>query len=277
MRARHIFLVGLLFLLAFGCKKENTRFSYHDGIDGAQNFVTAQQMITQLLNTYFKSLTDSSLIHNQQAKIDGAEVYFYEDPERILIKYPYWGNSDGYGHWRMNYYEAFPETSFQDPEVKVDFVFTDFSFDKDTLYVTDLVVQHMGKVDGANDHFSVTAEMIDRYYTDSTGILQFSMDQLFVRHKDPTTIYTSMDDQFIVSGKMNGITRSLLDFEANILPDTSSLLNSFSCTWLREGVTQVDTEGFSYPAYALFPDQDTCQNQYLIMINDNPFPYPIDY
>ena len=262
-------------MFSFACRKENTRFSYKDGIEGARSFTTAQQMMAQLLNTYFKSLTDSALISGNPAKIDGADVFYYQDPERLLIKYPWWGAQDGYGHWRMNTYEAFPRTEFSDPEVIVDIIFNDFLYDKDTLPVHDLVVRSRGKIDGINDHFEVSAGLVERRYADSTGILSFSFNQLYVRHKDPNTVYTSPDDYFLVNGKLDGTSKGLLVFHSTIEAD-SALLDGFSCTWLKSGAASVSTERFKYLAFVYFPDQDSCSNQCLIRINDNPFPYPID-
>lgn len=275
MKIRYIASFTILLLIVVSCKKENTRYSYQDGIEGAQNFVVAQQMMTQLLNTYFKSLTDSVLLADKQAKIDGADVYYYDEPERILIKYPWWGNYDGYGHWRMNYYEAIPRTSFSDDGVEVDIVFTNFLFDKDTLITKNIVVQHQGKTDGVNDHFAVSADRIDLIYADTTGTLSFSFDQLNIRYKDPATYYTSSEDKFSVSGNLDGTTRSLLNFQSTIQAD-SVLLNSFNCIYLREGNVTVGIESFEYPTSVYFPNQDTCRNEYLIVINNNPFPYPIN-
>jgi len=275
MKLKFVLLIGVLLMFSFACKKENTRFSYQDGINGAKSFVTAQQMMVQLLNTYFKSLTDSAFLAGNSVKIDGADVLYFEDPERILIRYPWWGNDDGYGHWRMNTYEAFPRTEFSDPDVVVDIIFNDFLFDKDTLPVHNLVVKNRGKIDGVNDHFEVSASLVERRYSDSTGMLSFSFNQLYIRHKDPNTVYTSPDDYFFITGELNGTSKDLLVFHSTIEAD-SALLDSFSCNWLKSGVAGVTTERFKYPAFVYFPDQDTCLNQCLIGINDNPFPYPID-
>lgn len=276
MISRLTLISGLLLLMfIFSCKKDNTRYNYSNGIDGARSFVTAQQMMTLLLNTYFKSLTDSTLLADKMSKIDGAEVFFHTNPERFYFKYPYWGADDGFGHWRINPYEAIARTSFDDPGVIVDFVFHDFLYEKDTLIVNDLVVTYLGEQDGENDYFSVTSGSIERIYTDTTGVLSFTLDQTFIRHKDPSTIYTSDEDYFEISGLLTGTSKNKNSFQATIKNDSVIILHH-TCAWLKQGIPAVSIERFNFPAYVYFPDRDTCMNQFIVTVDTNPFQYPID-
>jgi len=264
-------------LLFFGCKKnENTRFDYNKGIEASNSFVEAQQMMVQLLNTYFKSLTDSILITDGMSKIDKADVIYYTEPEeRILIKYPDWGVIDSYGHRRTNSYEAIPRTSFSDPDVVVDIVFNNFFYDFDTLTVQNMVVEHGGKLDGENDHFYTSADRVYRIYADTTGVLSFNFDQLFVRYKDNASEFTSLSDKFVISGEMVGVTKSNLSFSANIDSDTAIQFN-LDCNYMKYGPATVAAERFTALSYVHFPEPDSCLNEYLILINENPFPYPFD-
>jgi len=271
-----ILLLGVLIISLIACQKKNTRIDYNHGINAGRTYVAAQQMMTQLLNTYFKSLTDSVLIETGESQIDGAAIYYNNAPEEsILIKYPIWGNDDGYGHWRINSYTAIPRTDFADPEVTVDITFSDFLYDKDTLIVKNLVVNALGKTDGVNDHYNVSADHVEIIYRDTTGMMSFDFDQQYVLHKDKGTIYTSPDDYFMIGGTMKGITKGMLSFHSEINAD-SVVMDSYSCTWLKAGIITVETTPFTYYSYVNFPKQDTCFNEYAIVINGDPFPYPFD-
>jgi hypothetical protein len=271
-----LFISGVLITAIFACQKQNTQVDYNDGVAGARNYVFAQQMMVQLLDTYFKSLTDSSLIVDDRSKIDGADVYYYPPPEeRILIEYPTWGSDDGYGHWRINSYEAIPRTSFDDPEAVVDINFIDFLFDKDTLDVQNLVIQSLGKTDGQNDHFKISANNVSLTYRDTTGTMSFSFDQEYAKIKDQSTVYTSPNDEYKISGKLSGTSKDQLVFQGTI-PADSVITNSFSCTWLKGGRVVIQVERFTFPTFVYFSDLDNCVNKYEIYVDDNPFPFPFD-
>jgi len=271
-----LFLIGILITAIFACQKQNTNVDYNGGVKAARHYVFAQQMMVQLLDTYFKSLTDSSLIATDRSLIDGAQIFYYAPPEeRILIEYPTWGADDGYGHWRINSYEAVPRTSFDDPDVIVDINFNDFLFDKDTLDVQNLVVQSLGKTDGQNDHFKISANNVILTYKDSTGAMTFSFDQEYTRIKDQSTVYTSPNDEFKIAGKLSGISNDQFLFEG-IIPADSVITNSLSCIWLKGGRVVIQLESFIYPTYVYFPDLGNCVNKYEIYVDDNPFPFPFD-
>ena len=138
-----------------------------------------------------------------------------------------------------------------------------------------MVVKSMGKLDGSNDHFMISSDSVHLIYSDTSGMLSFSFDQQFVRYKDPETDYTSPDDFFLISGTLDGETKGSIVFNAGFESD-SALNNSMGCSWLRAGILNVSIRYFQYPAYVYFPDADSCENQCLISINEDPFPYPID-
>ncbi len=277
MRLNYLILAGFILLVFSTCnKEENTRYDYNKGIEASRSFVTAEQMTVQLLNTFFKSITDSVLMADGMAKIDNGDVFYYSEPqESIEIRYPYWSKIDSYGHRRANIYEAIPRTNFSDPKAVIDIVFTDFYYDYDTITVQNMVISKLGKVDGENEHYQVSVDRIYRTYADTTGVLSFNFDQQIIRYKDPETEYTSPNDKFVISGEMVGVTKSALSFSSVIDVDLT-LETDFSCNWLRLGPAAVITERFDDLSYVYFAEPDSCKDECLIVINDNPFPYPID-
>ena len=134
----------LVAVISVSCKKQNTYIDYNPAITASKEFVSNQQMMAQILNTYFKSLTDSTLWADGYAEIDGAGVSIKYSPVLMMeFQYNVWGNYDGYGHFRMGAIEAIPETDFIQPDALVNFDFIGFLYDKDTLNVDKMTVQHL--------------------------------------------------------------------------------------------------------------------------------------
>lgn len=277
MKTRYIIIIVVLFSVIWAScnKKQNTWFNYNDGINASQNFVAGEQMMVLLLNTYFKSITDSALFATGKSKIDGADVYYDDTLKRILIEYPEWGNEDGYGHWRENSYEAISTAGFNDPDALITFVFHNFSFDKDTVTVSNMTLLNRGKVDGVNDQYNFVAKQINLDYSDTTGSFLFDMDQTFLRYKDPSSLYHTSNDSFAIWGSMNGKTSRDIVFTGKIETD-SAVLNQFSCSFLKKGPAIINIQYFKYPSFVYFPDPDTCTNRFIAVINGNFFPYPIN-
>jgi hypothetical protein len=268
-------ILGLLIVSA--CKKnQNSYVSYQRGVDAAQHFVFTQQMMTQLMSTYLKSLTDSALFATGATDIDGAKVLYTDDAvKRLYFEYPPWGSADGYGHWRAGAYEALTEQDFREKDALIRFSFYDFSWDKDTLTFDSLALRNLGKLDGTNEHFHFESNQIRVDYELSDDSSYFWLDEYFKRVKDPSTVYTSPEDSFDIWGELSGITVYGVNYTTEINED-SAMINSFSCNWLKLGPTTVVAENFGYPSYVHFSHPDSCLNNYLIEINGNPFPYPID-
>jgi hypothetical protein len=274
-----LFLVVAIFSVTSCNKDKNTFVSYNYGVESAREFVYAQQMMTQLMATYFKSINDSTLLADNTAAIDGATVYLLldETPMRLRIEYPWWGADDGYGHFRQGVYEAYSMDGYQKVDAIVNFEFIDFLWDKDSLRVDSLQIHNLGKTDGKNFQYNLNVSNIKLIYADSTILnpYTFVMDQSFILMKESGTIYTSTKDSMAIFGSLNGLTAAGLEFAAQGVAD-STMLFSFSCDWLKQGIVQVNTVDFSYTSNIFFQEADTCANQYLIEIDGNPFPYPFD-
>lgn len=270
-------LVILGMILLSSCSKDqNSYVSYHRGINASQQFVFAQQMMTQLMSTYLKSLTDSTLFVSGTSWIDGAKVRYFDDSlKRIFIEYPAWGAEDGYGHWRTGTYEARTQDDFFETDAQIRFVFTDFSWDKDTLTVDSLTVMNLGKTNGVNDHFYFKSADIWVNYELSEDSSVFRMAEYFKRIKDPSSIYTSPEDKYEIWGGLTGQTEFNVKFESHIVED-SAMIYAFSCDWIKQGPVTVLAENFGYPSTVYFAPADSCENRCLVEINGNPFPFLID-
>lgn len=274
----NLFLLIITALVVFfmvSCKKQNTMVNFNPAIESSQNFVMNQQMMTQVLNTYFISLNDSLLWANGTVMLDGASITIKNTPVYMMeIYYPWWGNDDDYGHFRMGVIEAIPETTFDDPGVLVDFIFTDFLFDKDSLQVQNLTVQHLEAEPGFDYKFQILVDSAI-YLQDSSGRISFNMNQTFRLKKDPSSFFHTDKDILFITGTMDGITLSLNTYSA-VISDSSYLKFTNDCNWLRNGPVKVETSGFTFSEVIFFPEPDTCVNQYIIELDGNPFPYPFD-
>ncbi len=233
-------------------------------------------MMDLLLNTYFKSITDSLLIFDYTSSIDGGIINYYENPEeRIVIEYPWWGCDDQCGHNRAGTITAFPDPGFYDSLAVIRLVFDDFKYDEDTISVSDMTITNLGKIDGVNDSYSIKAQSVQRIYSYKPGGTLFKMDQTFIRHKDPSSIYHIPKDQFEVSGIISGISSNNEKYTAN-LNEEEYLINQFSCAWAKLGPAILSFDSQPYEAFILFPGADTCMNTYLVDIEGNSFYYQFD-
>lgn len=267
-----VFLTGLLFS---SCKKDdNSYYSYNTGIAATNDYVIGQQMMVLILNTYFKSISDSLLLATGRSDVDGAAVYIKNGAaDTLLIRYPVWGTDDGYGHWRAGEIKVCTEDGFFNPSTDYRFYFVDFFYDKDTLRVDNLSMQYMGK-DGSNDLFSVYSDTILQIFSDSSGVNEFWINQSFLRYKDPSSIYYTLQDKFEVSGSFEGISIGGVNYHTEIFPD-SALLNQYDCSFLKQGPCAINFGDFPYRGSVYFSEADTCANQYVVEFDGNPFPAPI--
>lgn len=273
----NIFLYLLIFVIILSsCGKKNQQIDYNIGVFASQEYVQSQQMMNLLLNTYFKSITDSLLIINHFSEIDGAEVSYFETPEeKIVIAYSALGTDDLYGHRRAGTITATPNIGFYDSLAVINLEFSQFEYDEDAINVKSLSVTNSGRIDGVNYTYHIMAESIQRTYADSTGMTRFNMDQTLLQLKDPSTIFHSPEDQFEITGVINGISSTNHSYTANI-SEQEYLLNQFSCNWFKLGPAILNFESQTYEAFILFPGADTCINRYAVGIDDNPFYYPFD-
>lgn len=275
---RHNYLYIIIFIVVVlsSCGKENQQIDYNTGVLASQEYVESQQMMNLLLNTYFKSITDSLLIVDHQTEIDGAMVTYSETPEeRLVIYYPDWGCEDDCGHIRAGTITAKPGTGFYDSLDVIRFDFEDFQYDRDDVAVSGMTVTNLGRIDDVNYTYKIMANSVQRVYADTTGMTQFSMDQTFVMYKDPASIFHSPDDYFMIHGVINGTSSTGETYSANI-NDQEYILDQFSCRWAKQGPATLNFESESYGSFILFPGADTCLNKYAVDIDGNPFYYPFD-
>ena len=273
-----LFLAFILAVALSSCKKEtNENISFHRGIESGVNYVFAQEMMTQLLATYFKTITDSTLLADGATEVDGAAVYSYpnETPRRIRIEYPDWSALDGYGHRRAGVIEVTTSGSFTDDGSEVDFRFVDFLYDFDSVTVDSMVMINRGKTDGKNKAYDVRVDRIDYQFIDSTGVFSFAIDQSCTVYKYGSSVYTNPKDSLRFYGALDGNTSRDLSF-ASVIAADSSLLFSYRCNFLKKGIVEIETEMFDYLTTVYFQEPDSCENTYLIVIDGNPFPQVIE-
>ena len=266
-----LIIMLLLFTTAFisSCHKENTSFDYVQTIETVSDYVESQQMTDLILNTYFKSITDSTLFTDGTSEIDGADVSYSANPAKIIIEYPTWGRDDGYGHTRKGTYEATTESSFLDSLAVVNFTFNNFYYDDDTITVVNLSIINTTATNG-NNIFNIDANNILRRFHDTTGYVKYNVEQSFVRIKDTSSVYYTSNDYFEITGNLSGIARNGHSYNSTT-QDTSSLIVNYSCRWIKAGITEVELPDFIYNATVNFNNGGECLNQYSIITNESLF------
>ncbi len=269
-----VFIVGLFIS---SCKKDdNSYYSYNTGIDATKDYVIGQQMMVLILNTYFKSISDSLLLntgHNNN--IDGANVYLKSGVnDTLIIRYPWWGTDDGYDHYRAGEIKVCANEGFLNPGESYYLDFTNFMYDKDTLRVDSLNIIYLGKVNGQSDLFHIHSDSIFQIFSDSSGVNTFKMQQSFLRFEDPSSDYYTLDDKFEISGLFGGISREGVAYNTDI-SEEQALLNQFNCSFLKQGPIPILFSDTINNGTIYFSEADTCANQYVVEFDGNPFPAPI--
>jgi len=278
LKYRFVFLLFIGSLLTtMSCNKVgNSYISFHRGVESSKQYTEAQQMMTQIMNTYFKSITDSLLLKTGTSWVDAAKIRQYHDTlNHLVIEYPVWGNEDGYGHYRQGIIEATTNSDFLETNAIITIRFIDFLYDLNPMTVDSMVLVNQGKVDGKNQKFNLAANRIELQYVNATGIFSFSMNEMFTVYKAAGTFYTSHKDSIGIYGNLNGTTKNNLVFEAECIED-SAMLYAYSCDWLKMGYVSLDVDDFNYTSTIYFSEPDTCANLFLIEIDNNPFPFPIE-
>jgi hypothetical protein len=259
----------LMVLLNTSCHKENTSFNYNQAIETVSSYVEAQQMTDLLLNTYFKSISDSTLLTSGISEIDGANVTYTISPAKIVINYPY-SKTDGYGHYRKGKYEAVSETSFFNPDDVINVSFTNFYYDNDSLNINNITIINKDKNTNNNSVFNISGDDIYRETADSTGntlYIKYQFHQEFVLHKDVSSTYHTQNDYFSIVGDLMGIAQNTFTFNASIL-DTSKLIVAYDCNWIKSGIANIQLPDFIYNSVADFSIDGDCVNMYSVFTDD---------
>jgi len=264
-------IVIITAMLISSCQDNNTYFSYDQEVAATNDYVIGQQMMVLIMNTYFKSIADSLLLATGKSHIDGASIFYTGGEfDTLLIRYPVWGNDDGYDHWRAGDISVSTNQGFFNTETIYKFKFDGFFYDKDTLLVDSLTLRYVG-MNGQNDIFTVSSDTIWQIFSDTSGKNRFWMQQSFQRFKDVSSAYHTPLDSFQIYGGFNGLSRNKVHYATETM-ETVPFLNQFDCAFLKKGPASISFEGVPYGGAVYFSDSDTCANQYIAELDGNPFP-----
>ncbi len=268
-----VFVIVISLILSTSCHKDNTSFDYNKALETTGNYVEAQQTINLLLNTYFKSITDSLLLNDSVSYIDGANITYSSNPPKIVIAYP-WCIYDGYGHTRYGQIEATSQTGFFNTLDIVNIDFKNFNYDNNPMSVSSFSITNKGLTNANNYTFDILATniQIDKIDTvnNITYKIAYELQQTFVLIKDPISAYSTSNDYFNISGSISGTGQNEYAFNTTI-SDTNVLINSYSCNWLKGGIANIELPDFIYNATADYNNNSTCVNKYSVVINEDLF------
>ena len=272
-RNKWYWLIPVVLLMLTACHKKNQEINYNTGITASQQYTSARQMMDLLMNTYFKSITDSVLLTDFSSHIDGATVSYSEEPQQtIIIDYSSWGVSDGYGHYRAGVITVQAPEGFYDSLAVVNFNFENFRYDGDSVYISGMTIKNLGRTDGENKAFSVKAVSVTRMYSDSTGIT-FDMDEVFRWQKDASSVFYTPDERFLIDGRINGYLSQNNYYHA-LIDEAEPVLSGFSCPYAKYGPARITFDVEDYTASVYFPFSDSCENTYEVDINGFGYNFP---
>jgi hypothetical protein len=272
MRKRYFYLVlfAMVFLL-WACKDQNSEIDYNPNINTAVESVMAQIAFTDVFNLVFMAVKDTSLINSGFAEINGAQVYYHENPDpRIRFQYP------GYSF-------LCPDDCRRSGEFTVDYdgplsvqgsigtiSFDEYYFGYFKLEGTQEVGyeglnqdQHETYTNVVSSGQILVADSINPYaYT-------WNAEQELVWILGSNTPHDYSDDFFTVTGLSSGTSSTGIEYEINIsLP----LANDFSCKWIPVGLQDISTPTLMVKSGQIdFLESDSCSNYLGFMFDGNPF------
>ena len=258
------------------CHKKNTEFDYNLAIETVHDYVEAQQMTNLLLLTYFKAITDSTLMADSISIIDGAAVTLISDPSTMVFEYYNGAVNDGYGHTRSGRYTASTSSNFTTANAKVIFDFIKFTYDGDLITSNGFELTNGDLSVGFT--FDVVASNINRDYGDTTGTIKYNIQETITITKDPSSPYHTSNDYFEVSGNNSGTARNDKIYSAQT-EDGDKLVQRYSCNWMDVGSSIVELPEFIHNASVSFFNDGQCMNKYSITTNGTLFEkgYDVDY
>ncbi len=267
--------VSLLILLYSSCHKKNTSFNYTIAVETVVDYVKTQQMTDLLLGTYFKSITDSILLVDSVAIIDGANVSLSYNPTTIEFNYSSTDGDDGYGHNRKGKYTAVSTSNFINPEAEITFTFQNFKYDFDTISTNSFILTNTGFDNNNNYVYNLIATNVLIKFYDTTGTVNFNIDQRFIRVKDPASDYYTYNDYFEIEGSNTGVARNGYQYNSATI-DSDNLIMNYSCNWLSGGSAFVQLPQFVHDAEVNFFNSGNCINKYSIITNGTLFEKSFD-
>ncbi len=276
LRNTALYILALLVLTLSSCHKKNTQFDYNEAVETVHDYVEVQQMTNLLLQTYTKSLTDSTLIADGISVIDGAAVTMASQPSTITFEYYGGAVDDGYDHTRSGKYMASTNGSFTDPSAVISMEFISFSYDGDMVTADEFTMTNSDQFTDLT--FDVVSKNISRVYGDTTGIIEFDINQKFTLIKDLSSPYHTPNDSFQIEGSMVGISRNSKNFNS-VIADSDIINQVYSCNWMKAGSANVELPDFIHNASVSFYNDGQCMNKYSITTNGALFEkgYDVNY
>ena len=158
--------------------------------------------------------------------------------------------------------------NLNDSLTKGTFFFKKFHYDFDTLQASGFSIQNKGTDAMHQTLFHLSANRM-HWQTDSIHAIVWHFDQNFIRRKGGNSAYFSKDDQYLISGILNGTTSNGTPFQTTVNAG-NELNDNYHCAWLTTGTTLMTIQGFE-SAQILSPPQGSCINTYQFWINGNRF------
>ncbi len=266
-------------VLASCTKTRNRSINYNTVIQSSRAYASVQQMTVRLMNTFYKMATDSLVLHTgYNPDVDGAVCRYRKDTitDSVFYSMTYgsWGVIDPFHRRRGGEIVVELDGNLNDSLTKGAFFFHQFHYDFDTLKATEFSIQNRGTDAMHQTLFHVSAHQM-RWQIDSTQVIVWNFNQNYLRQKGGNSAYFSKDDQYLISGTLDGTTTNGTSFQTTVNAG-NELNDNYHCAWLTTGTVLMSIQGFE-SAQLLFPPQGSCISRYQLWISGNRFDNPIEY
>jgi hypothetical protein len=238
MKLRHLLVLLPLVVLFLGsCNEKGSETDYNPNVNSSKEFIFAEDILFEMVNIYFKGVTDTAVLGSGYKKIDSCNILYIPSEDKMIFDY------GGWNHWcpdkklRRGKFHA----SFNGP------LFTQgtlVTFTIDSLFVDENLVEgNMNSeflgLDNSGKHqlsFQVSQGKITLNDTVNVSVIHFETDYMLTWEEGQQTTGIHEDDMLLVTGNGSGRGVDQFDFELFI---QEPLKDYIDCFWIQAGMHRI--------------------------------------
>jgi len=271
MKKIYYILIPALLLLIVSCSNDNKEIDYNPNINASVETVWAQLAFTDVFNYVFVATKDTALLNSGYNKINGAEVFYTEDPDpKIHFKFPYFFfNCPDSCNRRGDIYAAF-DGPVNSPGVTANITYEEYYFEFIRLNASHQI-NYEGKNPEQKDSYNNQISNGGLLVMDTIQPWGYSWNcnQQLIWIEGESTPYDHADDLFEITGTSYGTSSAAIDYEIEV---SSALSHVFSCKWIPSGIQNIYTPGLLVTSGQIdFRESDSCSNYVWFVFDGNPF------
>jgi hypothetical protein len=238
MKLRHS-IPGIVFLIFFfiSCEEEGSETNYNPNVKSSREYVFAEDIFFEIINVYFKGITDNSVLDSNYNYIDNCAITL--NPSGTVMTFSYgtvnrWCPDNKY---RRGSFTAQFSGGILQPGTTVTLTI-------DSLFVDDQEVsgsmssEFLEPLGSGNEQltFAINSGQVILEDTITPSVIHFDADYLLTWQEGRQTPDFHEDDMLLVTGNSQCISTDQTAFETVIQEPLEDYLD---CFWIVSGTHQI--------------------------------------